>query len=302
MAAEIKLVPIQDAANATRNMAYRDDGNGLKQIVDLSAETLNALDVGGSAGSDATGTGPAPLPFINVRAIDFYNGGESTAIITDGVVSRHIPPGIGRLCPVSPRGGTVILDEFTDAANTRLQSHTPNVDSVGGGWIEVNGVWRLDGTGQVTTEGSGSSRRAYIDSGASSHEVECQLWGAGHAVAVRMHSSTDNMLFVGISGSTNALVLGQRINGDASVLSQTAPDSYPAGAALKIITTPTSVAAVVDGVTVLSAATTLHASLTGVGFVRIGTGSGTYEGFTVTAAGEYEVLASTGPWIATPIT
>lgn len=63
---------------------------------------VNGMRLSGSsaAGDDATGNGNnAALDLgASVRYVDFYNGGSTTATLSNGGETRHIPAGSGRLC------------------------------------------------------------------------------------------------------------------------------------------------------------------------------------------------------------
>lgn len=54
---------------------------------------------GSPAGDDVTGTGADPAVDVGVatRFLDFFNGGQNTAVVSNGSQARSVPAGAGRL-------------------------------------------------------------------------------------------------------------------------------------------------------------------------------------------------------------
>lgn len=68
----------------------------------------------------------------------------------------------------------VVNDEFSDADDTLLTAHTPNVDQEGGGWVAYPTSWKISSGMAVPVPGA-DRRYMGIDSGEADVTIECDV-------------------------------------------------------------------------------------------------------------------------------
>ncbi len=197
---------------------------------------------------------------------------------------------------------TLILDKFDEKKATEITAHTPNTDTVGGGWSVELGIWEVKkGKARELSTAPrvpSSDYRAVIDSGNADISAEVELKVSGNSdqfwgVVVRWLGSKDwVMAFHDRNGD---IVLGKKVtdedehgNSVASAngfqeLGRAAVEMKPGkrGHKIKIETSGTTIKVYANGDLVLTR--TDHGDMTS-GFVGIfsrGTGDNQFDKFTV---------------------
>lgn len=113
---------------------------------------------------------------------------------------------------------TLVYDTFTDSDSTALASHTPDIDTVGGGWTASNGTWDIQ-SNQANNTGSnpgGPNWIATIDCGVSDCEfsIDQELPASSSNGFVFRYSDNDNLNAVLLSsGAGGYLAIYDRSGG-----------------------------------------------------------------------------------------
>lgn len=127
--------------------------------------------------------------------------------------------------PAGGGGGFIIEDTFTEGSDTNIASHTPDTDSVGGGWTDGDGTWDVIASTDVVQETTGGGNtEATIDAGVEDYTLTCTVsFLRGTAAArwqglVMRSDGAGNYLFVAARNDATSgdLVIGSR-GADASI-------------------------------------------------------------------------------------
>lgn len=114
----IVKIPILDANNVIREVAFESTPDGLKAVHEITGTvavgSLPAVQLSGSnpVGDDVTGNGSDSVTFsAPVQFVDIYNGGTGELTIAASGVTRVVPPG-PRLCafPTPASTFTIVAD------------------------------------------------------------------------------------------------------------------------------------------------------------------------------------------------
>lgn len=114
-----------------------------------------------------------------------------------------------------PYAAYLLYDNFVEAADTVLPSHTPDKDSVGAGWAVHNGVWTVRvATEDLICASAGGDVECEIDVGTPNHVVEVELTLGGGTIGVLIGRWTDanNQLALVLFEGTDTITL-YRIQG-----------------------------------------------------------------------------------------
>ena len=120
---------------------------------------------------------------------------------------------------------TLFRDTFTDTPGTLLVNHTPETDTVGGGWVADLGTAEISSDG---TSGICSSfySGVFVDVGVADYEVTCELlsvaFGGNSSLAFRVVSRT-SMWLARINDSNDSLELVKWQNGSNVIDSAVIP-------------------------------------------------------------------------------
>lgn len=76
--------------------------------------------------------------------------------------------------------GHYVYDTFTDANGTSLDAHTPDIDAVGGGWIEDIADWDIQGNETRATAVAHGTAHIVTTMANGYVEAEVNLFGAHH--------------------------------------------------------------------------------------------------------------------------
>jgi len=115
---------------------------------------------------------------------------------------------------------TLFYDTFTDTDGTLLDAHTPDIDTVGGGWTNAHGSWDIQGNkAQKCTAGSAPQAAiAVVDVG----QADCVLTATftlatedsyGYGGFTARFTDKDNLFFISISASEDRFALARRQGG-----------------------------------------------------------------------------------------
>jgi len=164
--------------------------------------------------------------------------------------------------------GPLVQDSFTDADSTALTAHAPDIDSVGGGWINPTGTWIITGNKAQLSAGVGGVNGIYIDAGQANVVLTC-LVNTGDAKYVGLMfraSAVTDCILTHFSIAEDRIqvfkdVLGVRTE-IANVAFVCAPDTQYE---MKVLLSALSVIIEIDGVEKVNISEAHNQSDTGVG-------------------------------------
>ena len=148
----------------------------------------------------------------------------------------------------------VFYDTFTDANGTSLLVHTPDIDTVGAGWLRVGAqVWTINGNKVGHVQSFGNAGEAYANCGVADGAITCDVTvstsgGVDLAgVAFRL-TDTNNLWKVVVARATGAFVIFERNAGvDINRTQKLVPIVGGATYTIKVILSGQSIVATLDG-------------------------------------------------------
>jgi hypothetical protein len=151
-------------------------------------------------------------------------------------------------------GRTLLFDTFTDADNTALPSHAPDVGA--GSWVNTNGSWDIQSDhAHLATDSGAGQNVASFDVGQSDVTLTLDYAAAGagsdDGVALRVQDST-NYWLVKFDSAGNAFALYEQVGGS---FTQRAGAFYiwdTATHGVRVVCSASSITVSVDGVQLLS--------------------------------------------------
>jgi hypothetical protein len=176
--------------------------------------------------------------------------------------------------PLVSKGGVAVLDTFTDPDATNLSAHTPDIDSVGGGWTVVQGTNTIQSNTSEPSIG-GAWGMSLIDSGVTDLIMTGRTVWPGEGTALLYIRATDINNF--IAARLDRYALGgfdivKRVGGSFSSEAQPDPDptnNHGAGTVdfrITAIGTSITIEDVTNGVTVGPATIPDFPTVTNIGF------------------------------------
>lgn len=158
-----------------------------------------------------------------------------------------------------PKGGPLFLDTFTDANGTNLAAHTPDVDTVGGGWINAatGATWGI-ASGKAIKEAAGNFRNAaWIDAGTADAQATCQYTQSTRSGGLGLRISDENNCWVvalyNNNDTTNTILLREINAGGVTTRAEAAYDSDDGMTyALKATAIGTTITGFVNGTSLVS--------------------------------------------------
>ena len=201
-------------------------------------------------------------------------------------------PAFGRTFAVFDRAaattapaGPIIYDTFTDTDGVSLDAHTPDTNSPGNPWVELNGVWEIS-SNRVIFNAAPNWSQAVIDAEMADLTVEavCRLTGTyGGGLIVRL-SDDNNFWLLQIDNNSDTLILYEINGGGATNRAQAAVSiAINTDYAVKMTTSGTTITAWLDGANEISYnSATFNQTSTRVGLAQ-NSGQAVFDDFTVTA-------------------
>lgn len=188
-----------------------------------------------------------------------------------------ITAGLNTATPVASAGASsYVEDTFTDANGTALESHTPDVDVVGGGWVKVNSSADIQ-SNQLNAAGGGTIVYT-IDTGQSNYVLTITKVAGGNAASVIFRYTDENNKWLARrNGGT--LELYRRTSGTWTLMDSTATTPSTGSYTLVITCNGTSITVETQGDTV-SATNSDHQTATRIG-IDTQSHVGTYDNLTV---------------------
>ena len=115
---------------------------------------------------------------------------------------------------IGPSGGSapavLFYDSFTDTLGTSLPSHTPDVDTVGGGWTNNSESQTISETNTATENATNSASISSVDTGQADVVIEATInqgrasgASGGSGVLFRFTDTNNYWMAVGLSTGTN---------------------------------------------------------------------------------------------------
>jgi len=186
---------------------------------------------------------------------------------------------------------TLFYDTFTDANGTALTAHTPDIDTVGGGWIHVLDTWQIDANkAEPASESVAPWPFAWADCGVSDAVVTCNVearnWqtGMGNRVVV-CGVDVDNFVDVGIELKTGTFYIQEAKAGPWTILASTVPTPALVNGqvyTIEVTISGASVVATLDGGNQISATMTITPGTKfGLSSRDVGTGNQAFDEFKV---------------------
>jgi len=115
--------------------------------------------------------------------------------------------------------GPLVQDTFTDTNGTLLTAHTPDVDTVGGGWVSWGNGGSIDiQSNKASTIGGGSNPNFgshYIDAGAADVDItSTYAVDASNDLGILVrYQDANNFWLLNLSGFSDALQISERNSG-----------------------------------------------------------------------------------------
>jgi lysophospholipase L1-like esterase len=260
-------------------------GAALKQIADADPDNVAFLDisepyrVSGIAGTDA-------LNLIDTDLLHQTDDGH--ALMADLIWTALGFPPIATTTVVIGSGGTIAADDFNRADTTTLGS-TPTGAKA---WTNYGTVAPAIISNQLGVNSATSITAVAVDSSVTSYTVQATLAAitAGAAnrqggLAFRVQDATNFWwLSTRKDATTDGFDLYKNVAGVTTRVTTTATGTVAAGAVLKVVVTPTSITAFVNGTQITSSTDTALSTATRAGFCFGAAGLGTrWDDFSVTA-------------------
>ena len=180
--------------------------------------------------------------------------------------------------------GFVVQDTFTDSDSTGLDAHTPDVDSVGSGWVEHAGIWEIQSNKLAAAVSGGA--QASIDSGESDVDINSTITFTGTSKAgfVTRYTDADNYWQVWMD-TGNYISLYERTTGTTTLRDSATPTIDSATYAVQVTAVAQVITVFLDEVEVLTyASAAASETVTRHGVITNATSTGvTFDDFTVGA-------------------
>ena len=171
---------------------------------------------------------------------------------------------MGRLLTLlRPKGDRVLFfDSFTDADGTLLTNHTPDVDTVGGGWVDIGGPWDINGNRARSTAGS-TWKASVIDTGRSDVLVTADLTVNSFNVGIVLNAVDASNYWTAQAMRNLAELRLQEQTGGTSTVRASTSRSYSGGETFTLTAKREGAQmTVTEGANELSYSSSLHAAST----------------------------------------
>jgi len=164
--------------------------------------------------------------------------------------------------------GYVIEDRFTEASSTALTSHTPDIDTEGGGWGAA-GTWTVSYSGYANQLWPAEEANAWIDSGISDLVISVDVTtttdtSSGGGLIFRWTDANNNWRCI-INRLADTFALWQRTGGANYERDSTSVSLGAATYTIELTANGTSISATLNGSYPLSYSSSFNQTATYVG-------------------------------------